>query len=795
MNGNEEKIKDLYKRLEMISHKQNLFLKEIRALREEIYNLQQGQGTEMTYKPTAKPIVRSVSPKSKVTTDNQLTQKQKDQIPNIQLTETPPIDEEPKEKQISLGENLEQFIGENLISKVGILIMIIGVIIGAKYSIENDLVSPLTRIILGYFVGVGLLGFGVKLKEKYENYSAVLVSGAIAIMYFITFAAYSFYGLFPQMVAFVMMVMFTIFTVIAAISYDKPVIAHIGLVGAYAVPFFLSNGSGDMLTFFSYVAIINVGILVIAFRKYWKSLYYAAFGFTWVIYLAWFFTEYSHQMDKYFGVAVSFSIVFFAIFYATFLTYKLIKKENFNVVDVVLILLNSFIFYGVGYVILEFYDTTRDYLGLFTLVNAVVHFGVSSLIYKQKLYDKNLFYLVLGLVLTFVTIAIPVQLDGNWVTLLWTAEATLFFWIGRTKGIIFYEKIAYALMTLATLSLAQDWTENYIEYYNYYEESPTTITPLFNIQFLTSLLFIGAFGFINYLYKTPKYKNPFEENGWSKPINFLLPAILLVTTYSTFWIEISNYFTLIFENSRIKIVEDGDYETYDYNYDLLKTKTIWLLNYTLAFLTILSFINIKKLKNQSLGFINLVLNGVTIAVFLLMGIYELAELQHSYFNQNAESIYAVSSFNITLKYISFAFLAGLLYAFYRYTKTDFMLLKLRIPFDLLLHISILAIISSEFLVWMETYGATKSSKLGLSIIWGIYALIIIALGIWKKKKHLRIGAIALFGLTLVKLFFYDISHLETIAKTIVLVALGLLLLIISFLYNKYKHMIFDEDEA
>ena len=65
-------------------------------------------------------------------------------------------------------------------------------------------------------------------------------------------------------------------------------------------------------------------------------------------------------------------------------------------------------------------------------------------------------------------------------------------------------------------------------------------------------------------------------------------------------------------------------------------------------------------------------------------------------------------------------------------------------------------------------------------------------GIWKKQKHLRIGAIGLFGATLIKLFFYDISHMDTISKTIVFVSLGILLLIISFLYNKYKNIISDE---
>ena len=73
----------------------------------------------------------------------------------------------------------------------------------------------------------------------------------------------------------------------------------------------------------------------------------------------------------------------------------------------------------------------------------------------------------------------------------------------------------------------------------------------------------------------------------------------------------------------------------------------------------------------------------------------------------------------------------------------------------------------------------------------MYSLALIVLGIWKKKKYLRVTAIVLFGATLIKLFFYDISHLDTISKVIVFVSLGLLLLIISFLYNKNKDKIFN----
>lgn len=688
--------------------------------------------------------------------------------------------------------DLEKFIGENLINKIGILVTIIGVAIGAKYTIEHDLITPLTRIILGYLAGLALLVVGIRLKKNYANYSAVLVSGAMAIMYFITYFAYSFYGLFPQMVAFGLMVIFTVFTVVAALSYDKQIIAHIALVGAYAVPFFLSENSGQVAVLFSYVAIINTGILVIAFRKYWKPLYYAAFLLTWLIYSSWYLIDY--QTSEHFELASIFLCLFFAIFYLTFLAYKLIQREEFSILDVLLLLTNSFIFYSIGYFILEDHETGSQLLGLFTVGNAVVHFIVSIIVYRKNLGSRKLFYLISILVLTFLTIAIPVQLDGHWVTLLWAAEAALLFWIGRTKNIPVYEKMSYVLMLLAFISILMDWNELYNGYQ--YEVTNETLRPVFNINFLSSLLFIAAFGFITLLNRNEKYPSPLtNKNGLLTLLSFGLPAILLFTIYTSGRLEIAAYFDQLYGHSNITVYPDGqDYQDYYRNEDLPLFRNIWIINYSLLFLALLSFLNIKRWKNRSLGFINLGLNLIAMGAFLTIGLYGLSELRESYLDQHLAQYYDRGIFNILIRYISFAFMAVMLWASFKYIRADFMKADFRILFEIVFHLSVLWIASSELISWMDMAASEQSYKLGLSILWGIYALLLIVLGIWKRKTHLRVGAIVLFAVTLLKLFFYDVADLDTIAKTIVFVSLGVLLLIISFLYNKYKHHIFDEAE-
>ena len=159
--------------------------------------------------------------------------------------------------------------------------------LGAKYSIENDLINPLTRIVLGYISGGILLIFSYRLRKKYESYSAVLVSGAMAIFYLLTYFAYDFYSLIPQVLAFVLMLIFTVFTVLASLSYNRSVIAHIGLVGAYAIPFILSSKTGDIVVLFSYIGLINLGILAISIKKYWRLLFCSSFFFTWIACAVW----------------------------------------------------------------------------------------------------------------------------------------------------------------------------------------------------------------------------------------------------------------------------------------------------------------------------------------------------------------------------------------------------------------------------------------------------------------------------------------------------------------------------
>lgn len=784
MENDKEKLNTLLLKLENLSLRQQNFEAEINSLKQEILALKGGNPI------VNEPIVKEVELPPAQVPPFATVFPPKNTPPTFSAPPIKPSQPSFADKfnRANMGKSdFEKFIGENLISKIGILILIIGVVIGAKYAIDKELLSPLTRIILGYLVGVGLTGFALKLKAKYESFSAVLLSGAMAIMYFITFAAYDFYALFPQAMAFLLMVVFTCFTVFAAVKYDKPVIAHIGLVGAYAVPFLLSDGSGKVAVLFSYMTIINIGILVLSFKKHWKSLFYLSFAFTWTIFSSWLVSNYKPEN---FSLALGFSSLFFGIFYGCNLAYKLRKAELFGISDVIILLLNSFVFYGIGYFLLAGHKNGGELLGLFTLANAIIHFVVCLFIYRLKLADKNLFYFILAMVITFITLAIPVQLSGNWVTIFWAMEATILFYLGKSKNISIYQKLSFPLVFLAFLSLLEDWSHNNAEF-NYLGDYIIT-TPFFNVQFLCGIIFIGCFTAMLFINK--KAKPETSDTSINKVITdiltYTIPTILIVVTYFTFRTEIGNIFRNLFESSKINTGSKGN-TYYQYNFDYKNLKTIAVFIYSMFFASALTLLNIKKIKSKELAVANATINTVTILAFLVQGLFILSELRLSFLHQ-ANKYFLSGNINIGIRYIAIAFFALLIFSCYQLAKADIFKVKFKKAFDYLLYIAILWVLSSELLHWLEIAGLQSGYKLGLSILWGVYSLVLISIGLWKNKKFLRIGAIGLFAITLLKLFLYDIASLDTISKTIVFVSLGVLLLLISFLYNKYKHLIIDD---
>ena len=732
-------------------------------------------------------VVEKQTPIATVAEPVQETSQPKQETPPITFTpKTNPF--APKKKVRNPFEpkqptNWERFIGENLFSKIGIVIIIIGVFIGVKYSIQHNLISPAMRLVLGYLMGIGLFVTGAMLKKKYESFSAILVSGAMTIFYFVTFIAYAVFGYFPQSLAFVLMFLFTAFTVLASLSYNQVVIAIIGLVGGYAVPFLLSNNSGQVEILFAYTAIINIGVLILSFYKQWRSLYISALFLTWLLLFSTWASAY--QYDDFVPYFV-FNLVTFLTFYVAFIVQKIHRVQELEAVDVLLFLFSSLSFYAMGvWLILDYYPNNRTFVAMFTLLNAVFHFLGGYYFHLKKTPSQALKYLVLVLALSFATLVIPIQFKGTWITIFWIAEAALLFGFGRTKKMPVYERISYAVAILATFSLLIDWGKGSYSIFDM-EDASAYITPFANSLFITGLLYsvaVGAMAYIN-----DKYK---ETGTLNKVLSFLFNIFSVLILYCTFYREIS-----VFCDMRA-LHQDPEiynlYNHYEAYQDLNTFKGVWHIIYSVLFISAYSFLNVKYLKKKLLAELQIGLNFLLLTIFMTLGLYYFSELRERYMEEAQEGG-QLSLWFLNIRYVGLLSLVVLGNSIYALSKFLEFKTGARRVLEMLLHLVILWVASSELLHWTDIYESVANYKLGLTILWGGYAILLVVLGIFKRKKYQRISGIILVGFTLLKLFFYDTTHLDTLHKTIVFVLLGILLLVASFLYNKYTKEIEGEQK-
>jgi hypothetical protein len=280
-----------------------------------------------------------------------------------------------------------------------------------------------------------------------------------------------------------------------------------------------------------------------------------------------------------------------------------------------------------------------------------------------------------------------------------------------------------------------------------------------------------------------------KDQDQNKLLSSLLGSTLFIALYFTFFCEISTYWTQVYDYAfmQSKILSLDRSSVYNLE-DLGLFRGVWLINYSLFFIAILSFVNWLMIKSKDLNSLGLGLNIAVLLIFLTLGLILLNDLQDSYLHPR--NTFYRSTFNIGIRYVSLLFVALLLSAGIIYLRDTSLSKELRSAYEIVVHGSILWICSNEIML-LDT---TLANKLGLSLLWGCYALGLVVLGIWKRKPHLRISGMVIFGATLIKLFFYDIEHLATIPKTTIFIALGMLLLLVSYLYNRYKEWLNPDQE-
>ncbi|MGH3018653.1 MAG: DUF2339 domain-containing protein, partial [Gaiellaceae bacterium] len=79
----------------------------------------------------------------------------------------------------------------------------------------------------------------------------------------------------------------------------------------------------------------------------------------------------------------------------------------------------------------------------------------------------------------------------------------------------------------------------------------------------------------------------------------------------------------------------------------------------------------------------------------------------------------------------------------------------------------------------------------VSAVWGAVGLALLTLGLVRRSRGFRLAGFALFGISLAKLFLYDLTTLSSLARALSFLAVGALLLLGGFFYQRLSEQLED----
>lgn len=689
--------------------------------------------------------------------------------PAVKVPPAVKIPAQPKEswwdKWVRNNPDFEKFVGENLANKIGIAVLVLGIGFFVKYAIDQNWIKEAGRVAIGIGCGVIMIGIAHYLRNTYRSFSSVMAGGGIAVFYFTIAFAFHEYSLFSQTTAFIIMVVITAFAVAIALLYDKIELAVIAVIGGFLVPFLVSNGSGNYIVLFTYLLILNIGILCISYFKRWPLLHILSFFFTLVIYGGWLMQQvlFSNHLLPYKN-ALLFASSFYIIYLFIVLIYNIRKKRPFKAFDFSLLMLITFSYYAQGMIILGEWNDGA-YQGLFTIVMSVINLCLAWWLYVSQRGDKNLLYLLIGLTLTFLSLAAPVQLHGHSITLFWAAEAVLIYWLHQKSGISIFKYSSAIVLAMMLISLLMDWSIAN-------EKSTSHLPMMFNnwrgiVTNVAAIVSLSLYSFL--LYK--KGEEDYVLSVRSRLAAVCIAVLAVLVMYLTCLFGVNLYFALA-----------NNYDVPNVYHQLI----------TYTFVGVLLF----ALKKTKLFDIPLIESGLVFAAFALYIFSTLAA--YSLVDGTVAGRYAG-------QHVWMHWLADIMLLYLFFVLIGILRNKNAVTNGAGWGINILLVIffSIEFRhLYVTALAEAKSifiyhaqyMKAGLTIVWAVYSFVIIWLGMKHKYKTLRIISLSLFTLALLKLFLFDIRNISAGGKIAAFIMLGVLLLVISFMYQRLKKMIIDNEE-
>lgn len=373
-------------------------------------------------------------------------------------------------------------MGGNTLVRVGVIVLFFGVAFLLKFAADRGLVPIELRLAGVALGGIALLIVGWRLRIQRAGYALMLEGAGVGVLYLTVFAALRLYKLLPPELAFGLLAGIAVFSAAMAVLQDSRSLAITGVAGGFLAPVLASTGSGNHVALFSFYAVLNAGILGIAYYKAWRELNLVGFAFTFVIGLLWGAKYFRPEL---FSTTEPFLVLFFLFYVAIAVLFARRQAPRLaHYVDGTLVFGTPLIAFGLQTALVRHIEFGAAWSALAV---AAFYLMLASVLFARGRETLRLLvesFLALGV--GFATLAVPLAFDGRWTSAVWAVEGAAILWVGVRQGRMLPRVFAMLLQLAGGIAFLAG------------ADKPYGATPVLNSFYLGCVMVSGAGLFCSY---------------------------------------------------------------------------------------------------------------------------------------------------------------------------------------------------------------------------------------------------------------------------------------------------------
>ena len=661
------------------------------------------------------------------------------------------------------GVTAEYAIATTWMMRVGIVVVVMGIVFGRKLSIERGYMGEEARTGMAMLAGIGMVLGGTRLSRSktYNLLGQGFMGGGIVTLYFGVYAGSVWYDIVPLTGAYALMILVTAAAGFLAVRSDSMLVGIFGIVGGYLTPVLLSTGSGNLGALYTYMLILSLGILGVAIYRRWRIMNFLALLFTYglvIVSLA------EHYDDEKFVLCVSLISALFVVHSLVIIIQSLVRGRQSTVLEVVHMVINS-LAYGI-IVYGRIADTLgRPYPAILTVMLAAFYVAHVVLFLRRKLIDRVLLTALLALAGLYTVLTLPIVFEKETLTLSFALMAFMFLWLGRRMNSHFLENLAHGLYLFVFFRLVA------LDSHSHYTFSPRADAPMAEYwpvmvdrlwKFGGSIASVIAAFFLHKRWQRPERA---VEIGEGNDTRSVVPAS--VATHVLYWCGVLFLFGFLYL----------ELNTMFAHFDPLRLPILTVLCCGMAV-----YFLWRCLAGEGAG------QGMLIGmcVFVCMAVLKIFALDMLAWNIEEGLYYdmAYGGLFVGMRFLDFGAILAVLFAVWSlFLRAGEERRRLAPAFGyggLLL----LFIYASLELNTLLHWKLPDFQNGGISVLWALFAIAYITGGIWRNVRPLRYIGLILFTIVLGKVFLHDLQDMEIVYRVIAFMVVGVALLLGSFAYMR-----------